>query len=383
VALVLLGVLGVGCSVAPVLDQVDPSCAWSVSLVGAELDEDDPANTVFPDTSASYWISQVPLDASTEVVLRGRTSGVRYWSVQTYVPSDGFTSSIGGVNDAQVRTEPDGSWTIRVSATGGDAGSSDPNHLRGLPEGQTSGTTWIMLRTYLPDDPTLPAGATELPSMEVLTPAASRTVPPCHPFGPATPVQRTPVATEGSVPDWFGAGPLAFRRTNNVTTPFPNVDNAYLAAVAFRAEGRALVVRGRAATFPGDTTGATTDTAQLRFWSFCQFGLPSTSTVECVADEDVPLDDDGWYTIVVSDPADRPTNATAADGVAWLPWGREVTASLGLRNMIPAADFDRSAFEVPTGQSPTVATMSDYAPRATTCDTDVFEAGGAAACGLP
>ena len=38
-------------------------------------------------------------------------------------------------------------------------------------------------------------------------------------------------------------------------------------------------------------------------------------------DEQLALDEQGFYTVVVSDAANRPVNATPASGFAWLPWG--------------------------------------------------------------
>jgi hypothetical protein len=35
----------------------------------------------------------------------------------------------------------------------------------------------------------------------------------------------------------------------------------------------------------------------------------------------VPLDQDGFDTLVVSRPEDRPKNATAENGIAWIDWG--------------------------------------------------------------
>ncbi len=35
----------------------------------------------------------------------------------------------------------------------------------------------------------------------------------------------------------------------------------------------------------------------------------------------VALDNDGYYTIVVSRPEDRPDNATQENGITWIDWG--------------------------------------------------------------
>ena len=81
--------------------------------------------------------------------------------------------------------------------------------------------------------------------------------------------------------------------------------------------------------------------------------------------------------------ADRPANATTADGVAWLDWGSTAQDMLLiLRNMLPDPAFAGDIFEVAPGQAATAA-MGAYAPVAVRVPPATFEAGGAAACGLP
>ena len=367
-----------GCVAAPMVEQADTTCAWSTELLGAELDSEHPTNLVFPDTSANYWMSQVPMGPSTELTISGNVSDVRYWSLHTYVGGDGFTSALDHVNDASISSEADGSWKVRITPEGG----SDANHLAGLPAGRDAGISWVVLRSYLPDDASLPIGPHELPTIQISSGRSGVTLELCDPHRVVSPVTRIPEPTEGSGSETPVQRPLSFSRTPSAATPFPNADTAYLAAPAVRLEGSVLVVRGRAPSFPGDGTGATTESAQLRYWSFCQFGIPSTSAVECVSDSDVPLDESGYYTIVVSDPSDRPQNADTQHDVAWLPWGREVQAQIGLRNMLPSADFDASAFAVPTRSIADDTNMGDFAPRAAMCPTAVFEASGHSGCGL-
>ncbi len=62
---------------------------------------------------------------------------------------------------------------------------------------------------------------------------------------------------------------------------------------------------------------------QLRYWSMCNNeGLTSGKTTgPCLADEEVPINARREFTIVVSLPRDRPSNATDKCGVAWMNWG--------------------------------------------------------------
>ena len=89
---------------------------------------------------------------------------------------------------------------------------------------------------------------------------------------------------------------------------------------------------------------------QLRYWSACNGEGPASgkTTGPCLADEEIPIDARRDYTIVVSLPQDRPKNATAKCGVAWMDWGttgdgatRPRSTMMVLRNL---ATTDHPAF---------------------------------------
>ncbi|CAB4764895.1 unannotated protein [freshwater metagenome] len=177
---------------------------------------------------------------------------------------------------------------------------------------------------------------------------------------------------------------MAFKRPSSTSSLYPNPDNTYLSSISRYQAGTVLVVRGKAPTTPNTQAGQSAATpSELRYWSLCanEYVKPYPVT-ECVFDQQVPLDGSGYYTIVVSTPADRPANATEANGVAWLDWGRtSVDLLLLFRNMLPAASFTQSAFSVTPGQLATT-TMGEFAPLEATCTTATFESGGSAGCGL-
>ncbi len=373
-ATALAALVGSACTVPPVVTETVPECAWEIAAIGSQSGPDTPTNVLFPDTNSNYWLSVIPLSESTTVTVSGGEIDARYWSLQTYTASDVFSTTIDSLRDDQVATEPDGSWSITVSPTG-DRG---PNPLRALKEGTPSGTSWLMFRTYLPDDPAMPAGSLGLPTVEIADEWGTRVAEACPLPSPTAP--GAPASTEGSAPEWLEIPELVFKRPQSTVTPFPNADAAYLASPATRRAGQVVVIRGKAPSFPAadvSPVGAGTD---LRYWSWCQFGLPSTKTVACVADQDVPLGDDGWYTIVISDPADRPSNATEDSGVAWLPWGREPLAAFALRNLVPDPSFTEAAQSVPMTGTATSAQMGDHTPLATFCAVDTFEATGHEGC---
>ena len=119
--------------------------------------------------------------------------------------------------------------------------------------------------------------------------------------------------------------------------------------------------------------------AQLRYWSICQNESPVTTRVaDCLYDEQVPVAADGNYTIVISLAQDRPANANATCGVAWMAWGagdgvdRPEAATLIVRHMLPDASFTNtwSRVELP-GQE--AAVLGDYLPRGEYLSRSAFE----------
>lgn len=128
------------------------------------------------------------------------------------------------------------------------------------------------------------------------------------------------------------------RTQNSVMVREPGSTHAanvtYLTRGMCRQSGRVVVVSGTMPTFPKTRNGEATMTAgQLRYWSLTGYnenfdplveqspnnipGQPVTS----IMDDEIVLDASRRYIIVYSSAADRPSNATAANGVTWVNWG--------------------------------------------------------------
>ena len=98
-----------------------------------------------------------------------------------------------------------------------------------------------------------------------------------------------------------------------------------------------------------------------------------------LSDFEVPVDAQGFFTLVVSDPAQKPANATDANAIAWLPWGSIYPDSVVIyRHMLPSPHFTQAVQNVAYG-TPPVDVMGDYLPRIAYCDQATIEAAGSAA----
>lgn len=362
------------------------TCAWPTRADRATL------NVAYPDTGATYWTTRYRLGPGERIEVAGAYPAARYFSFVTYHPSGGVRGSIPdrdidpatGTNpfagdpgsDGRGAAHRGGRYVVRIVPTVNE----DQPPANTIPGGRT-GT--VIYRVYLPDDPRDAKGGVALPTLRAVgSGGAVRTLAPCATSGSNPDAVRIVDANGPATDRPAPAQPLFLRPAAGSARLFPNPDNVYLATIVKYTPGQIVVIRGKAPSFPDTAKGEpVTGKEQVRYWSVCtdEYRKPYPVT-DCVADEHVPLDADGNYTIVVSTAAERPPNATTENGVAWLDWGPTTVDGLILvRNMLPAPGFTRSALDVPAGALAS-ATMGPYAPAGRYCAAGDFAAGGAGAC---
>jgi len=144
-----------------------------------------------------------------------------------------------------------------------------------------------------------------------------------------------------------------------------------------------LVLQGTMPRVTATRSGrARVQAGDLRYWSLCNYEAYTQRASACVYDEQVPLDAKRRYTVVVSRAADRPRNARAECGVAWIDWGEagdgaghDDDGMLFLRNMLPSPGFTHAVQNTHT-PGDEAAVLGDYLPRADYTDTAGFEQRG-------
>jgi hypothetical protein len=165
---------------------------------------------------------------------------------------------------------------------------------------------------------------------------------------------------------------------------YSTLDNVYMSAYVDNRYGDALVLRGTAPRTPRTLQGAATmqKDVDMRYWSVCKSrSVHDGATDACLLDEQVPQDADGRYTLVVSTPASRPSNARAECGVAWMPWGTGDGMSnphggfVVLRHLKPAPAFAQSLASTQTPGDER-AVLGPYYPETTYEAKVAFEARG-------
>jgi hypothetical protein len=167
----------------------------------------------------------------------------------------------------------------------------------------------------------------------------------------------------------------------------------YLFVHLSRKFGPVYVMRGKMPVFPNTYSGVggrgleIMPDAQTQYWSVVSAeAAPSGHIVDALTDMQVPLDDDGYYTIVYSRAEDRPSNATAENGVAWIEWSpsgegiggaanRDDFGMLMLRIMATNETWKERPDNV-TAPGMEEEVMGPYYPRGEYMDKATFEARG-------
>jgi hypothetical protein len=386
----------IGGAQASAATEPPTQCSWGLQS------NPDVVNVEYPDLSAHYWGRPLLPQLGGRLVIRGEYPAARYFSFHVY---DEKLVPLDSVYDARVNPDPGSANPFVHRAKRGAGGHytiyvefkpkpSDPApntlYVGNTPQQTPTPEGTLMYRVYVPDHPSDPAGGVPVPQVTWETEegatiqqygaCASNSIEiggqlneeiansnwPAGVPGPAAPEATNP-------PTWaraFGS---------ELVGVWANQQVAYLKATISRQYGDVVVIHGKAPTFPNTRAGQRAyRKRQVRYWSFCE-NAETTRVLACQADYQAPLTA-GAYTYVVSDPGRRPANATAANGVTWLPWGGTLASGQVIyRNMLPASSFAQAVQNVPEGASPQ-ALMGPYFPHISYCAKATFEAGGWKAC---
>jgi hypothetical protein len=411
------------------------SCFWIGPVMAKQF------NVNFPDAATVYYYARFKVPDGARMLLRGRYPHARFASFDAYDPQgaliDGLadveiepdTGSINPFVTGQRRLAANRYYTIEVANRSAPTNAAHDRRnvlYAGVP---ASGRQQIVYRVNVPDRGRDEMGGVSLPRPEIvlasgavlvgdatcaivgapevgsearairdvgMPPARYATLrnqagaPPTHP-AQNPPQWEAYVNNELSQSRFLLNTPRAAERT--LTDPnvggamFTGAAEAQVSAYVDRQHGPVLVLTGTAPTTPRTFAGDSVMRAgQVRYWSLCQNeSLASTAYVDCVYDEQVPLDAQRRYTVVMSLPADRPTNATAQCGVAWLDWGtrgdnagRATAGMLVLRHVLAHPSFTQAATNVASpGTEQRV--MGAYLPSGEYTNKATFEARGCTA----
>ena len=377
-------------------------------------------NIAYPDLGARYWVSSFPLPPGAELTLKGHYPHARYMSFNVYdaaaQPTDGLADIDIAPDAGSANPFPPGAqrdlekrdYTVRV-VSGARPQKREPNTIYLNVSGQATPVGVIIYRVYVADNGRDPAGGVGLPEVSMRMPDGSVLDQPlvcesradtganqaAEAFHAGTdgpdspnPSSEDPIRWEaffnyfqafsypaGATPAGGGRAVLPREKLGGFLS---NVDNAYTLATANRGIGPVVVLEGRAPTTPRTLDGRRVmEGGQVRYWSLCENEFASQRVIDCVFDEQVHTRADGRFTVVMSEPSERPANARPECGVNWIAWGVQPDSLLILRHMLPSVDFAQAIQRVSElGTERDV--IGDYLPVGRHSTRAEFEARGCA-----
>ncbi len=420
---ILAAMLGAALSLAPAASaQIDETCPFTLTRF-----EPTTTNALLLDTHAVYWVVAYQGVPGTRLRISGEYPHARYFSFNAYDsrarPADALTDSAvvpaaGSLNPFDPgadRLASKRSYTAFV-----DFGPRPPNpapntlYTGTAADGSPNYVGSVWYRVYLPDRGRDQTGGVGLPRIDLesaggagaLTPAVCGTsqLPTAQAVNDAISGSNgAPVLPLGGYPGrnpprWklfvsFGESiqDILLDNQNGDQLPqqqpvapnagfFSDRNTAYVYAPTSRGFGPLVVIRGRAPSFPNTRPPAVKmpSAKQVRYFSFCQYDPLSQRVIDCRSDDEIPIDRHGDYTVVVSTPADRPSNATAHCGVAWVAWGPQTQGLLIYRQLLGSPAFAQSIAHVgaPGHEQPV---MGAYYPTASYLpDRAAFQSRGCA-----
>lgn len=370
-------------------------CPWIPDAI-----DNGTQNSGYPDKAATYSIAALPTNPPTgaTLVLKGTLPQLRYFSFQI-ADRDRNTPPYDQISDAVLvadeGTQPSANpadlpfagnytlhYTVTVRFTDIPAQRERNTLYAGTPQSGDP-VKQLVMRSYLPNPGTDTFGNTPLPTLTLVTStgttsldAASNTLT-CR-------LYRSLWTHVPSVTNLVPAPttPKFYVSSGGGLVLYPNADGTYIGAPIRQTVNDLIVVRSKAPSMP-PVPPQRVLSPQVRYWSACENELQTTASVACIADRDMTVASDGYFTLVVSPDNLKPPSATSAKGYNWLPWGGTRDGLLVLRQFLPApgfaGDYGRAlaAPKLPLSQ-----TIGEWAPDISYCDLATFEAtapqGGAA-----
>ena len=407
------------------------SCFW----LRGPFSGDPYINIAYPDAATFYWAAAFTIPEGVKVRFEGKFPHARYMSLISYGANGEPKESVadylikpvaGSINPFLPnadRTNPNRSYKLEIKD------GNPPNLIFGINlVGETrevlhapkygNGQQAILYRIYANDKGQDETGGAGLPEVVVTTKDGKelRGMQACQVLKTRQPLQIEPTAMALPMEDYknlldqaakispthpaknpaewyltlgrerlysiFTGQPYTGDEKKTSGGFYPNLDINYVRTFVNRKLGKVFMVRGKAPTTPKTLNGdAKMGTGDLRYWSFCSNqGMAVTRVTDCLHDEQIPVDQNGFYTLVLSRKADRPRNAKPECGVAWLPIADDGDGALdddvtmlGLRHMLGTQDFPFAVQKI-AKPGEEAKTMGDYFPKGRYMSIGAFEA---------
>ncbi|MBC2716147.1 MAG: hypothetical protein HF978_12640 [Desulfobacteraceae bacterium] len=404
------------------------TCLWSEPMETSSFDTG--INIAFPDPGAAYWTTTVNIPEGATLQFTGTFPHSRYMSFNAYnwvnrapvnalddveiIPDEGGDNPY--LPDAKRNSDKESTYTVTVvnAVAPTDPGMLAPNTIYAGVEGQEVEELHLWYRVYVADKGFDMTGTEQYLYLRGLPTTAEAVCAQYEAVGMECP---EPYATHAQIlqdnNDLGGMSEIPLKFTKAFTVPYAvqclylgacggeevipvelgqysNEQCHYVFTSISREFGDVLVLRGKMPTYAetyNRVSKMPDGSEQMRYWSIITMEqMVTTRTSDGVYDEQVPLDDNDYYTIVISLPEDRPDNASLKKGVTWLKWPENGDAlpepynhpndgNIMIRNMMVSPSFD-NAIQKATSPAVLEEVMGEYLPTGQYMSKEDFEALG-------
>ena len=259
----------------------------------------------------------------------------------------------------------------------------------GAKKDATKPTRWVwnMLRLYASDLGNGPnSGGVPLPAVTLFDRKGEivQHFDECEPFRPGESHPATDILFPVlPIADHRAENPPTWSTSSNFDSPsdtLANADVQYLLTTFSRRFGDIMVIRARQLKTPNTREGdpVSDPTSDIRLFTLCTYNIWSGSARQCLLDQELLVDEEGFYTLIVADEDHLPANAQS-EAATWIDWGPYLDGQLTWRMVYRENPFARRiAFALNGGYVP--ESMQDYVPKAFPCTRRRFEEAGWRGC---
>ncbi len=206
----------------------------------------------------------------------------------------------------------------------------------------------------------------------------------CDLYAPGHPVLKTEMKFPAlPIADHRATNPPYWSSSSNFEAPsdtMANADVQYLATVYSRRFGDIFAVRAKFLTAPNTREGEphSAPGKDVRLYTLCTYNIWAGSAIDCMLENEMRVDDEGYYTLIVSDAEHRPGNLEA-EGATWIDAGPYLDGQLSWRLLYREVPIIQQLARGVLGQAISKEARP-YVPVAIPCTRAIFERGGWQAC---
>ncbi|MEP4146854.1 MAG: hypothetical protein ABJL54_06510 [Halioglobus sp.] len=333
-----------------------------------------------------------------KVVFQGQYPRTRYFA---YHPNDMDLNNLDTLRDVELQPDPDSenpflepqtaeqqnfyTATLQFSPPPANP-EANTSYVGESVNGETNRFVMNLLRLYHVDEGNVASsGAVPLPAVSIYNASGEleQHFPACDIFAKGADIisskRRFPALP---VLDHRARPTPLWSTSSNFDAPsdtLANADVQYLSTLYSSRFGELLVVRGKYLSAPDTRNGESPALQkQVRLYNLCNYNFWNGSAINCLLDNQLQRDEDGYYTLVIASEQLRPNNLET-HSATWMDWGPYLDGQLSFRFVYRENPLVQAIAAGLRGE-PVAPERTPYVPRAVHCQKSDFEKDGWRAC---